>query len=116
VLESMKNTFEQTESLYTASETGHIGAHYRNLAEALRNGGSGLTKLGDALLKVNKDAGFLEGTRKTIRLRAAASQISTYRAQIQGSRDVLSLSMQTVLLYVFPDVFSFLIAADGSKF
>jgi len=98
VLESMKNTLKHTKDLRPTSQTGHIGAHYQNLAEALKNGNSSLTKLGGALQKINKDASFLEGTRKTIRLQAAASQITVYRTQIQGSRDVLSLSMQIILL------------------
>ena len=98
VLESMKETLSHIETLDSASHTGYIGEHWRNLAQALDGGNASLIKLGQVLEKVNKEVQILDGTRKAIRLKSATSIISTYRSRIQGSRDVLSLSIQTILL------------------
>ncbi len=98
MLETMKDTFNQAKNLSFVHQTGHIGDHWRNLSQALEDGEKSLIRLGNLLQSVNKDAKFLDGPRKTIRLNSATAQITAFKSQIQGSRDVLSLSMQSLLL------------------
>jgi hypothetical protein len=98
MLEAMNHTFDQAKNLSFVHQTGHIGDHWRNLSQALEDGEKSLVRLGNLLQSVNKEAKILDGSRKTIRLNFAISQISAFKSQIQTSRDVLSLSMQTVLL------------------
>jgi hypothetical protein len=45
VLESMKVTFDQDDVKLNLHDTGHVGAHYRNLATSIEDGGTTLSEL-----------------------------------------------------------------------
>jgi len=98
VLESMKDTFSQARDHKSFREIGHIGAHWRNLAKVLHDGQGTLVRLSDMLKGIDKHVTILDGPRKHLRLKTAEPQIAHCRQQIQCCRDILQLSLQTIIL------------------
>jgi hypothetical protein len=98
MLEAMRDTLGPAKNSAYTQQSGHIGAHWRNISQALADGEKSLTRLANLLQLVYKDTKILDGTRKMIRLNSATEQINGFKSQIQTSRDVLSLSMQSILL------------------
>jgi hypothetical protein len=98
VLRLMKDTLEQENVQSSLQATGHIGNHWNNLATSILDGQKTLLQLQDTLEKVNKSVSLLDGTRKHLRLRSAADEISIFQQQIRSYRDTLQLSLQTVIL------------------
>lgn len=98
ILESMKETFEHAGSQTASQTTGHVGTHWRNLNRSLLDAQKTMEQLAGLLEGVNKDARFLDGPRKLVRLRGATDQIVVFRRQIQSYKDALQLSLQTMIL------------------
>jgi len=98
VLESMRGTFEDESIKATFQVTGHVGTHWKNLSRTLADGEVTLSQLNMLLEEINKKTSFLDGPRKHLRFKTATEQITTYRSQIQCHRDVLHLSLSTVIL------------------
>jgi hypothetical protein len=98
VLVAMKETVDKASGHETVQATGHIGNHWRNLEQALEDGEKALTDLRKVLEGVSKDVKFLDGARKEMRLKSAMEQITAFRQRAQSVRDVLQLSLQSILL------------------
>jgi chromosome segregation ATPase len=98
VLESMKETIEESNSRDTLQATGHVGSHWKNLARSLEDGANTLQKLHATLDRVNKKTSLLDAPRKQLRLKSASDQITLYREQIQTSHTAIQLSLSTIIL------------------
>jgi hypothetical protein len=98
VLTLMENTLKQDEIRTSLRATGHINNHWHHLSASIRDGQEILCQLRDLLEMVNRNASVLSGPRKHQRLQDAAEEIAAYQQQIQGYRDTLQLSLQTVTL------------------
>jgi hypothetical protein len=96
VLATMEETFEELDN--EPPLTGHIATHWGNLNMSLGDASVSLRKLEMLLVHVNRDVKFLDTSRKTIRMKAAAQQIANQRQEVQAYRDCLQLSLQTVTL------------------
>jgi hypothetical protein len=64
----------------------------------LDDGCDSLKKLEALLVSTNKDVRWMSSTRRAIRLKDANDQIGMYRQSIQDYKDVLQLSLQSVML------------------
>jgi hypothetical protein len=98
VLESMKETIDQSDIKLSLQSTGHTGSHWKNLARSLNDGTDALKKLHDLLDSINKKTTVLDVSRKLIRLKSASDQIAHYREQIQSSHTAIQLSLSTIIL------------------
>lgn len=98
VLRLMNDTLEQENIQSSLRATGHIGNHLTNLATSIEDGQQTLSQLQETLERVNKSVGLLDGTRKHLRLRGAADEISVYQGQIRSYRETLQLTLQTIIL------------------
>jgi len=98
VLESMKDTFDQDDVKSNLQATGHVGAHYKNLAISLEDSFASLQDLLTLLEGVNKTTNFLDGPRKQFRYKNAIDQIALFRERIQTFRAALQLSLSTIIL------------------
>lgn len=98
VLESMEETFQEVDDAAVVNQTGHIGSHWRNLAEALNDGHVALTDFDELLQSLNKQVKILDESRRHIRVQSAATKIALFRQQIQAYKDTLQLSLQTIIL------------------
>lgn len=96
VLESMRVTFEKIE---VEEDTGHVAAHWRNVAQSLEDGKGVLRQLEDQILSIGEESNFLSGFRRQHRLNTHKNRIAVFRLQIQSYRDGLQLSMQTIILW-----------------
>ncbi|KAL1800560.1 hypothetical protein ACET3X_000902 [Alternaria dauci] len=99
VLESMKETIEESNNKETLQATGHVGSHWKNLARSLEDGADALQKLHATLDGVNKKSSVLDAPRKQLRLKSASEQIRRYREQIQTSHTAIQLSLSTIILW-----------------
>ena len=89
VLESMKETVNQSDIKSNLQSTGHAGSHWKNLARSLKDGTNTLQKLHDLLDGISKKTSVLDTPRKLLRLKSAFGQIAQYREQIQSSHTAL---------------------------
>ncbi|KAI2483618.1 hypothetical protein Ptr902_05935 [Pyrenophora tritici-repentis] len=99
VLESLKETMENSEINADPHTTGYVGSHWRNLARSLDDGAGALQKLHILLDGINKTTSVFGAARKQFKLKSATWQISRYREQIQSSNTALQLSLSTIILW-----------------
>lgn len=98
VLESMRETIDQSDVKSNLQSTGHVGTHWKNLARSLNDGTDVVQKLHTLLDGINKKTPLLDAPRKLLRLRSASTQILDYREKIQSSHTALQLSLSTIIL------------------
>jgi uncharacterized phage infection (PIP) family protein YhgE len=98
VLTLMENSLKQDDIQTSLRATGHISNHWHHLSASIRDGQEILSQLHDLLETVNRKASVFSGPRKYQRLQDAAEEIAAYQQQIQGYKDTLQLSLQTVTL------------------
>lgn len=96
VLVSIEESFEEIDS--GPPMTGHIGTHLSHIRRALNDGKGSLMNVERLLVEVNKEAKFLDGTRRHLRLKVAMDELANYRSEVQAYKDALQLSLQTVTL------------------
>ncbi len=101
VLESMETTFAEAgvDDDAVVRQTGHIGSHWRSLADALNDGHAALADFDELLQALNKQVRVLDEPRRKLRVQSAATKIALFRQQIQAYKDTLQLSLQTIILW-----------------
>jgi hypothetical protein len=100
VLKTLGDTFEYIESQQPMESTGHIGTLWKNVSRSLEDCNATLTSLFELLENINKSSKVLDSSRKHVRLKLAADQITLYQGQIQSYRGALQLSLQAIILCV----------------
>lgn len=98
VLESMKTTFSKPELTETLNATGHVGNHWQNVSQSLRDAERTLSGLLGILQEANKTTTFLDGPRKLLRYRAVAERVQRFTGQVSSCKAALQLSLQTMTL------------------
>ncbi|KAK3896726.1 hypothetical protein C8A05DRAFT_39724, partial [Staphylotrichum tortipilum] len=101
VLESMEASFAEAgvDDEAVVRQTGHMGSHWRSLADALNDGHAALADFDELLQALNKQVRVLDEPRRRLRVQSAATKIALFRQQIQAYKDTLQLSLQTIILW-----------------
>ncbi|PKS05900.1 hypothetical protein jhhlp_007731 [Lomentospora prolificans] len=100
ILVSMEDSFEDLDS--GPQPTGHIGTHLNHIRNSLKDGHCSLQKVETLLVSANKEVGFMDATRRHIRMKSVSDQLANYRQEVQVYKDALQLSLQTITLYALP--------------
>ncbi|KAK5991223.1 GTP-binding protein rhoA [Cladobotryum mycophilum] len=98
VLIAIEESFEELDTAGPPT-TGHIGVHLVHIRRSLTDGGKSLGKVEKLLTEVNREVGFLDSTRRHLRLKDAADMLATYRQEVQAYKDALQLSLETVTMF-----------------
>lgn len=98
ILQSLRETMDQSDIRLGLQSTGHVGSHWKNLARSLNDGADVLQKLHVLLDGVNKKTSILDAPRKQLRLKNASGLITLHREQIQSTHTTLQLSLSTIIL------------------
>jgi hypothetical protein len=98
VLEAMQGTIKSSESKGSLHGTGHIGYHWSNLSQAVKDGSDILSELQELLEGTNKEVSVLDEARRELRYRLAVDQITMFRQRARSARDVLQLSLHSIIL------------------
>lgn len=89
----MEATLDELHNHEYFQTTGHIGAHWQNLSDSLKDGRQALRDLEQLLVSLNTD--------RYLRLMEASDTLYQYRQHVQLCRDATQFSVQTITLYVF---------------
>ncbi|WYZ38475.1 hypothetical protein EsH8_III_000389 [Colletotrichum jinshuiense] len=98
-LQSMNETLETDEVRPMFQSTGHLSAHWSNIAACLGDGQIMLRNFETMLGKIDKNAYFMNTARKTLRLKEATEDIYAFQQQFRCCRDTIQLSLQAALLW-----------------
>jgi hypothetical protein len=98
ILQVLKDTLEQDRIRDSFQATGLIGNLWSSMATSIFDSQNTIIQLQQILEKANKTVRTLDATRKYLRLRGTAEEISIYQQQIRSYRETLQLSLQTVVL------------------
>ena len=96
VLQSMEETFDQLD--FDDIANGQVESHRQNLLTSLRDGHIPLEQMEGLLQNCNKEVAILDRARRAIRMNQVTDSIAELRQQIQSYKDMLQLSLQTLIL------------------
>ncbi|KAF2671956.1 hypothetical protein BT63DRAFT_184472 [Microthyrium microscopicum] len=100
ILDQLKDIFQDPKvGTSLDGETGHIGNHWRDLHSTLEDAEETLQGLEATVTKINKSSSMLDLTRKHIRLKGSAGEISVYQQRIRSYKDTIQVSLQTTMLW-----------------
>lgn len=97
-LRLIQDTLNQDRVRSSLQSTGHVGDHWRNVSNCVKNAESTLEMLRVRIERANKSVSMFDRARKHMRSKALSDEIEIYDRRVRTYRDALQLSVQIMIL------------------